>query len=42
MGQRQTFHKQRIPGSSYARKENVDIDILVTSMVTEKSSNLSE
>ena len=30
-GQRKAFHKQRIPESSCARKETVDIDILVTS-----------
>ena len=32
IGQRKTFYRQRIPESSYARKETVDIDILVTSM----------
>ena len=31
IGQRKTFYRQRIPESSYARKETVDIDILVTS-----------
>ena len=31
IGQRKSFYKQRIPGSSCARKETVDIDILVTS-----------
>ena len=31
IGQRKAFYKQRIPESSYARKETVDIDILVTS-----------
>ena len=31
IGQRKAFYRQRIPGSSYARKETVDIDILVTS-----------
>ena len=30
-GQRKTFYRQRIPESSCARKETVDIDILVTS-----------
>ena len=30
-GQRKAFHRQRIPESSCARKETVDIDILVTS-----------
>ena len=29
-GQRKAFHKQRIPESSCARKETVDLDILVT------------
>ena len=30
IGQRKAFYRQRIPESSSARKENVDIDILVT------------
>ena len=30
IGQRKTFYGQRIPESSRARKETVDIDILVT------------
>ena len=30
-GQRKAFHRQRIPEISRARKETVDIDILVTS-----------
>ena len=30
-GQRKAFYRQRIPESSYAKKETVDIDILVTS-----------
>ena len=30
IGQRKTFYRQRIPESSCARKETVDIDILVT------------
>ena len=30
-GQRKAFHRQRIPESSCARKETVDIDILVIS-----------
>ena len=46
IGQRKAFYKQIIPESSCAKKETVDIDILVTStdlgMETEKSSNLSE
>ena len=29
-GQRKAFYRQRIPESSCARKETVDIDILVT------------
>ena len=31
IGQRKAFNRQRIPESSCARKETVDIDILVTS-----------
>ena len=31
IGQRKTFYRQKIPESSSARKETVDIDILVTS-----------
>ena len=31
IGQKKAFYRQRIPESSCARKENVDIDILVTS-----------
>ena len=31
IGQRKAFYKQRIPEFGCARKENVDIDILVTS-----------
>ena len=31
IGQRKAFYRQRIPESSYARKETVDTDILVTS-----------
>ena len=31
IGQRKAFYRQRIPESSYARKETVDIDIFVTS-----------
>ena len=45
IGQRKAFYRQRIPESSYARKETVDIDILVTKhlgIVTEKSCNLSQ
>ena len=31
IGQRKAFYRQRIPESSYARKETVDIDIPATS-----------
>ena len=31
MGQRTSFYRQRIPGSSCARKETIDINILLTS-----------
>ena len=31
IGQRKPFYRQRIPESSYLRKETVDIDICVTS-----------
>ena len=31
IGQRKAFYRQRIPGSSCARKETVEVDILVTS-----------
>ena len=31
IGQRKVFYRQRIPESSLARKETVDIDTLVTS-----------
>ena len=31
IGQKKVFYRQRIPESSCARKETVDIDILVTS-----------
>ena len=33
MGQRKAFYRQRIPEFSFVRKETVDIDILVTSLV---------
>ena len=43
IGQRKAFYRQRIPESSCARKETVDIDILVTSRYGDKKScNLSE
>ena len=31
IGQRKAFYRQRTPESSFARKETIDIDILVTS-----------
>ena len=31
IGERKTFYRQRIPESTCARKQTVDIDILVTS-----------
>ena len=31
IGQRKAFYRERVPEPSYARKETVDIDILVTS-----------
>ena len=31
IGQRKAFYRQRIPESSCARKETVDVDILITS-----------
>ena len=31
IGQRKAFYRQRIPKSSCAKKETIDIDILVTS-----------
>ena len=31
IGQRKAFYRQRVPEPSFARKETVDIDILVTS-----------
>ena len=36
IGQRKAFYRQRIPEPSRARKETVDIDILVTSTITYK------
>ena len=43
IGQRKAFYRQTIPESSCARKETVDIDILVTSRNGDKKScNLSE
>ena len=31
VGKRKAFHRQKIPKSSYARKETVDIDIFIKS-----------
>ena len=43
IGQRNAFKRQRIPQSSCARKETVDIDILAISRNGDKKScNLSE
>ena len=39
IGQRKAFYRQRIPEFSYARKETVDIDILVTSRNGEKKNH---
>ena len=36
IGQRKAFYRQRIPQPSYARKETVDINILVTSRNDDK------
>ena len=37
IGQRKTFYRQRIPDSTCARKETVDIDVLVTSRNGDKN-----
>ena len=43
IGQKKAFYKQRIPQSSRARKETVDINILVTSgNMTEKLYTASQ
>ena len=43
IGQKKAFYRQKIPESSCARKETVDIDILVMlGTVTKKSCNRSE
>ena len=39
IGQRKAFDRQRIPGSSCARKQTVDIDILVTSRNGDKKNH---
>ena len=38
IGQRKAFYRQRIPESSCAGKETVDIDILVTSRVGDRKT----
>ena len=42
IGQRKAFYRQRIPGSSCARKETIDIDILVTSKIGDRKIMQSE
>ena len=37
IGQRKAFYRQRIPKFSHARKETIDIDILVTSRNGDKN-----
>ena len=39
IGQRKTFYRQRIPESSGARKETVDIGILATSRNGDRETN---
>ena len=39
IGQRKAFYRQRIPEFSRARKETVDIDILVTSRNGDKKNH---
>ena len=41
-GRRKAFYKQRIPQSSCARKETVDIGVLVTSRNDDRKISLSE
>ena len=41
IGQRKAFYGQRIPEFSHARKETVDIDILVTSRNGDKNTEQS-
>ena len=36
IGQRKAFYKQRISGSSCAKKETIDIDVLVTSGIGDR------
>ena len=36
IGQRKAFYSQRIPGSSCAKKETIDIDVLVTSGIGDR------
>ena len=42
IGQRKAFYRQRIPESSCARKETVDIDIPVTSRTGDRKIMQSE
>ena len=43
IGQKKAFYRQRIPEFSRARKETVDMDILLTSgIMAEKSCHLTE
>ena len=42
IGQRKAFYRRRIPESSCARKETVDIDILATSMNGDRKIMQSE
>ena len=39
IGQRKAFYRQRIPESSCARKETIDMDILVTSRNGDKKNH---
>ena len=36
IGQRKAFYRQRIPGSSCAKKETIDIEVLVTSGIGDR------
>ena len=36
IGQRKAFYRHRIPGSSCAKKETIDIDVLVTSGIGDR------
>ena len=37
IGQKKAFYRQRIPESSCAKKDSIDIDILVTSRIGDKN-----